>query len=478
MQRSLAGSPDPHDRAHQVLEEQLQHRPLGLVVLLHVTGPGRGDQPHDLLRAERPPGTALRDLAERWDRGAVIGPRGQEVHVAVGDMSCQPDKAALDVVVLHVEEHAHQPQAVEVVRRQEPGAGVLPGDDLPVAFPAICERGAPRFGPADQVVEVRGEAHGAAQEPGLAPPEVQVGEGVEVRDARGAQQSHGRRVQADQLQAPLPGALRQAYGAAHAGVALAVDAVAEIVQVGRVDAGQRPVGGEQAPQVPHLLVEVQGRQRKGVLHLVGALVYAGHHRLEDRVVVAASPEDHAVALQDLPQHDAVRRQLDAVVGLVLTAGLALHDAQVRDAVHPPENEEVHAAGQEELAHRPLDLHLAGEAVGARRKLADPAKVVVPGEPDLPGVASRIEERYRPPDGIGQLPLPLPAAGREYGIQRAANATVEGEAPGDLGLVDAELEAPLAPVLVDVFTDVGDDHLTLRAGHPLPRRLDGKGRLGY
>ncbi len=194
--------------------------------------------------------------------------------------------------------------------------------------------------------------------------------------------------------------------------------------------------------------------------------------------MAASAEDQAVALQYLGDHDAVGRQLDPVIGLVPPAGLALHYPKVRPAVRPPQDDEVHAAGEEELAGLALDLHFPGEAVGALGTGGEEAQEIGPRDAGILRFAVRVQERHRRGDGVPQLPFPLPALGGQYGVQGAADTAVEWEPPGDLRLVDAELEAPLAPVLVDILADIGDDHLTLRPGHPLFPLLDGKGQPGY
>ncbi len=147
----------------------------------------------------------------------------------------------------------------------------------------------------------------------------------------------------------------------NAAVALLLQAVAQPVERRGVDRTHRAPGSEEAANVVHLLPQFERWLGQGVLHSARVGVDADNGRFKYHVLPDLAGDDRRNLGELFAHHQAVGGQLDAVVGLVLPAGLAFHDAQDGASVPPCEDDEVHPARHPEPADRTVDLHLAGEA---------------------------------------------------------------------------------------------------------------------
>ena len=153
---------------------------------------------------------------------------------------------------------------------------------------------------------------------------------------------------------------------------------------------------EEPIEIGNLGVELERYTLKDVLRLVGNLVDPRDDSL-DRVGTDLAPGDSEWTFaKEVPQHDDIRGQLDAMVGAIFSTRLPLDDPQARRIEIPEHDEEIDPAAHLEAADRRGDLDLPtkrglprlegleacstlgpGLPAGFGGRLADPAQILKP-----------------------------------------------------------------------------------------------------
>jgi hypothetical protein len=249
------------------------------------------------------------------------------VDVVVGDREVDAEEAAPRVLVrgqvAAAGEGARLDRVIGLSSGQGGAAG--PGEDLEI-FEAVLK------------VRISGELAG-----GWAVA-VELGEGVEVVDAGAAEGARARRGDADELEPALTRALGEAMRGVGAVVALVVELEGELLE----GLGERSVEG--APDGEQLLEVVGDRAELGEgggaldrLAAAGLFVNTDDDGLDVVGVEAVAGDDQRGLGEAGGDEAAVEGDLDAVIGAIAAAGLALDEAQDGARVAPEEQDEVDLA---------------------------------------------------------------------------------------------------------------------------------------